>query len=209
MLSKSEKKKRFESYPNALWDSHIPSPHAWRDSLGFPAQSPLFLEIGCGKGEFCHYLARRCPDALVVGIDRKKERLYAACRDAQELPNVFFCHSDALLLGKLFGQGEVNTLWLNYPDPFPKRRHTKHRLTSPTYLYLYKKILAPSAKVHLKTDSLMLYRYTQEILLSIGAQIEICTDDLLNSPYANEENTFPTLFQKRWEKPIRYIVFKF
>ncbi|MGQ9863959.1 MAG: tRNA (guanosine(46)-N7)-methyltransferase TrmB [Bacteroidia bacterium] len=209
MLSKSEKKKRYETYPYALWGVRIPAPHTWRKSLGFSAQSPLFVEIGCGKGEFSHYLAQKHPDALVVGIDRKKERLYAACCDSQNLSNVYFCHTDALLLKNHFGQGEVNALWLNYPDPFPKVRHAKHRLTHPTYLHLYKSILAPVGKVHLKTDSLMLYHYTLEMLASVGAHVEICTENLLDSPHANKGNTFPTLFQKRWTKPVRYIVFKF
>lgn len=173
MLGKSEKKNRYYASPYALYGTRIPGPGLWRRQLGFPAEAPIILEVGCGKGDFSISIARLRPEALVIGLDRKADRLYAAVREAQTqgFSNVYFWQGDALLLEASFAPGEVSEVWLVHPDPYPKARQAKHRLTHPRFLRLYKYILRPEGPLHLRTDDPDLWQYSQSQLSLSGATL--------------------------------------
>ncbi len=173
MLGKLEKRRRYQASPYALYGGRIPPAGAWRAQLGKPAAALLLVELGCGKGDFAIGAAAARPDGLVVGIDRKADRLWHGVRLAADrrLTNVYFCQADGLLVEHLFAPGEVSELWLTYPDPYPRARQAKHRLTHPRFLRQYTRILAPGGLLHLKTDSESLWRYSQEQLVLSGAQL--------------------------------------
>ncbi|GIV23510.1 MAG: tRNA (guanosine(46)-N7)-methyltransferase TrmB [Bacteroidia bacterium] len=206
MLGKQEKKRRYLSSPYALYGERVPSAGQWRSQLGFQPGVPLLLEIGCGKGDFAVYVAERYPHFLVVGLDRRADRLAAGCHWASEknLKNVFFWHGDALTLEAHFSPGEVYELWLNYPDPYPKRRHEKHRLTHPRFLRLYYHVLAPTGRLHLRTDDEALYQYSLEQLQTAGWKVVLATPDLLPQE-GPEEAHFETEFRRRKGGTIHYI----
>jgi tRNA (guanine-N7-)-methyltransferase len=103
-----------------------------------------------------------------------------------------------------FSPGEVYELWLNYPDPYPKRRHEKHRLTHPRFLRLYYHVLAPTGRLHLRTDDEALYQYSLEQLQTAGWKVVLATPDLLPQE-GPEEAHFETEFRRRKGGTIHYI----
>lgn len=206
MLGKTEKKRRYQASSYAVFGERVPLPGRWRQQVGLSAEAPLLLEIGCGKGEFAVYLAQRYPDALVVGLDRRADRLATGCRLAQEaqLGNILFWHGDALALEAAFMPGEVSEIWLNYPDPYPKARHAKHRLVHPRFLRLYRTILRPGGSLHMRTDSPDLYFYALAQLSENGWCISFRMPDLRPGE-APEVAFFETEFRRRKGGPIHYI----
>ncbi|MEN3040876.1 MAG: tRNA (guanosine(46)-N7)-methyltransferase TrmB [Bacteroidia bacterium] len=206
MLGKQEKKRRYLASPYALYGERVPQRGLWRHSLGFSEEAQLILEVGCGKGEFAVHLAQQQPEALVIGLDRRADRLAAGCRmaAAASLSNIRFWHGDALTLEAHFAPGEVSVLWFNYPDPYPKRRHEKHRLFHSRFLRLYRTILRPGGELFFRSDSLMLYEYSLQKLMEDGWQIVFSSAELQPGE-APESAYFPTDFHQRQGGAIRYI----
>ncbi|MDW8057203.1 MAG: tRNA (guanosine(46)-N7)-methyltransferase TrmB [Bacteroidia bacterium] len=206
MLGKLEKKRRYLESPYALYGENVPKPGTWRSSMGVPPETPLILEIGCGKGEFAVYMAQRYPESLVIGLDRRADRLYAGCRSASQLalPNVRFWHGDALTLEAHFAPAEVSIIWLNYPDPYPKKRHEKHRLLHPKFLRIYRIILSPGGALFFRTDDEALYLYSLEQLSQSHWQIVQATSDL-QPEEADPAAYVETEFQRRKGGRIHYI----
>lgn len=206
MLGKQEKKRRYFTSPYALYGEQVPEPGTWRDRLGFASEAELLLDIGCGKGEFAVYMAQQAPSTLVIGLERRADRLATGCRLAaeQNLSNVRFWHGDALLLESAFAQGEVSTIWLNYPDPYPRRRHEKHRLLHPKFLRLYRWILKPGGSLHFRTDAPALYEYGLEQLTGEGWQILTASSDLQPGE-AEPSAYFETEFRRKKGGKNHYI----
>jgi len=173
MLGKLEKKNRYYGSSYALYGERVPAPGQWRRQFGFPEGSPLILEVGCGKGHFSLGVAKLMPRALVIGLDRKADRLYAAVREAeaQGISNAYFWQADALFLEASFAPGEVSEIWLVHPDPYPKARQAKHRLTHPCFLRIYKYILKAEGRLHLRTDDPSLWQYSESQLILVGATL--------------------------------------
>lgn len=126
----------------------------------------LVLELGCGSGEYALSLAEQNPQNQYIGIDIQGERLWYAGKTAEEkkLSNVLFLRTDITYLLDFFNKHSVDEIWLTFPDPQPKKRNEKKRLTAPFFLELYKTILKQEGIVHLKTDSKNLFIYTKEQL---------------------------------------------
>lgn len=206
MLGKQEKRRRFQASPYALYGAHIPPAGLWRAQLGKP-EAPLLVELGCGKGDFAVGAALACPEMLVIGIDRKADRLWHGVRLAamHNLKNVFFCQADALVLEHLFAPAEVSELWLTYPDPYPRARQAKHRLTHPRFLRQYARILRPGHLLHLKTDSELLWTYSQTELTLMGAQI--CATVVLGVEGAPLSSLawISTDFERKKRGPVFYL----
>jgi len=206
MLGKLEKKRRYYASSYALYSEKVPPPGEWRAQLGFPQEAALILEVGCGKGDFSLAVAQLEPHALVIGLDRKADRLYAAVRAAETLglANAYFWQGDALLLEAAFAPGEVSEIWLVHPDPYPKPRQAKHRLTHPRFLRLYHRILRPGGLLHLRTDHQDLWRYSEEQLTMQGAHLlwsGIGHSDKPASPWL----TIETDFQRKKGGPTYYL----
>ena len=142
-------------------------------SLHFKNQNPIVLELACGKGEYAVALARNFPEKNFIGIDIKGARMHKGAKTALEenLENVAFLRAKIELLQTFFAQNEVAEIWITFSDPFPKDKHEKHRLTSPGFLELYRKVASPKTIVHLKHDSEDFFNYTVETVKNEGLKI--------------------------------------
>lgn len=125
---------------------------------------PYNLEIGCGRGEFCLELTRRQPKRKFVGIDIKSDRMWFGAKQARQLKlnNLYFLRANAGDLSDIFAPGSVDIIWLTFPDPYPKKRQAKHRLTHPNYLSVYQQLLSSGGKLRLKTDNRQLFVWSKE-----------------------------------------------
>lgn len=168
--------------------SHVVhDPEAWRGRWGeqFGSGNPVRMEIGMGKGKFLMELASRNPQVNYVGVERYSSVLLQAVRKQEELclPNVRFLRADALQLPEMFAKGEIERIYLNFSDPWPKDRHAKRRLTSPRFLRVYEQILTEGGMVEFKTDNEELFAYSLEAIPAAGWRIVMETRDLHHSPY--------------------------
>jgi tRNA (guanine-N7-)-methyltransferase len=194
----------------------------------FNNENPIVLELGCGKGEYTVGLASRFADKNFVGIDVKGERIWvgSTLADEKKLSNVAFIRTEIQWLENFFAPQQISEIWIPFPDPQPKDRNEKHRLTHVKYLNLYKKILIPNGIVHLKTDSQTLFEYTLAVLKVPGFE-NIAVEDLEKSPktkdlqftfdlYQSDLQAFHQGIQTRFEskflarkQAIHYLQFRF
>ncbi len=146
----------------------------------FPEQQKLYLEIGCGKGRFTVETARQMPDVLFLAIEKVPDAMVLAmerARDA-EITNVRFMDFDAANLSSIFGPGEIDRIYLNFSDPWPKSRDAKFRLTAPGFLRLYAELLSPTGEIHFKTDNTPLFDWSVEQFTAEGWELREVTGDL-------------------------------
>ena len=182
----------------------------------FPNDHPLVLEVGCGKGEYTVGLARRYPDRNFLGLDIKGERIWRGSKRAEELglTNVGFVRTRAEALTAQFGPGELREIWLTFPDPRPRDRDIKRRLTSPRFLNQYQQLLTPGGLLHLKTDNEGLFDYTLETLAARpGTEVLGQTRDLYaeTDPVFAEAQAIQTSFEGKYRAvgvPIKYVQFR-
>lgn len=181
----------------------------------FKNDFPITLELACGQGEYTIGLAQMCIDRNFIGIDIKGSRLWKGSTLAQEwgLKNVAFLRTVIQNLENFFAPGEVSEIWITFPDPRPKNRDTRRRLTYPRFLEMYKKILKPGGIVHLKTDSRELMDFTLEVLDKYKIQPLQQTFDLYREPYFSEtHHDIKTKYERVYlseDKPINYLSFRF
>ncbi len=154
----------------------------------FGNDNPLHIEIGMGKGKFIHELAEQHPDINYIGIEMYSSVLYRAIEKRREieLTNLYFIRMDAKHLTEVFADGEIDRIYLNFSDPWPKERHAKRRLTSPGFLGLYDRTLAKDGMICFKTDNRGLFDYSVETIGETSPwKLKDVTYDLHNSPYAS------------------------
>ena len=134
----------------------------WKDYFG--QKGPLYIEVGMGKGQFILSLAEQNPNINYIGIERYESVLYKAVRilDEKKLPNLRFICIDAEHIEDYFEEGEVDRIYLNFSDPWPKDRHAKRRLTSPQFLDRWAKVVKEGGTLEFKTDNRGLFDYSVE-----------------------------------------------
>ena len=187
----------------------------WRTDF-FAVPHALTLEVGCGKGEYTVGLAQRHPGRNFLGLDIKGERIWMGSSRAAEmgLTNVGFVRMRAEALAAQFGPGELDEIWITFPDPRPRDRDIKRRLTSPRFLGLYEQLLIPGGLLHLKTDNERLFEFTLETLASRpGTTVERFTRDLYaeTAPEFIEAQAIQTNFEGKYRAigvPIKYVQFR-
>ncbi|MCE2732473.1 MAG: tRNA (guanosine(46)-N7)-methyltransferase TrmB [Chryseotalea sp.] len=150
-----------------------PSKEFYHDMKGqwntyFKNENPITIELACGRGEYTLGLAEIFSDRNYIGIDIKGERIWKGSSTALEknLNNVAFLRTHIIMIENFFAQHEVDEIWITFPDPRPKKRDIKRRLTSPRYLDMYKNLIKPGGMVRFKTDNTALFDYTIEVLQS-------------------------------------------
>ena len=150
----------------------------WRTA--FPGYAALHLELGCGKGRFTAETAAAQPDTLLVAVEKVPDAMVVAMERAvaQGLHNVKFIDRDVVLLPELFAPGEVDRIYLNFCDPWPKSRDAKHRLTAPGFLRLYADVLAPGGALCFKTDNRPLFEWSLAQFAAEGWALGEVTNDL-------------------------------
>ena len=155
----------------------------------FENNNPLHIEIGTGKGRFLMTLAEQNPDINYVGIEKFSSVLIRAIEKQRELalPNLYFIRMDAENIEEVFAEGEVDRIYLNFSDPWPKDRHAKRRLTSKQFFARYDKILDKNGRVEFKTDNRDLFDFSVESVKEAGWNLSAVTYDLHNSDM-NEGN---------------------
>jgi tRNA (guanine-N7-)-methyltransferase len=214
---KQERFKIIEENPNVIEPSK-PSYQTirgkWRSDY-FKNEHPITLELACGRGEYTIGLARLFPQMNFVGVDIKGERIWKGSTAAlqEELHNAAFLRTHILMIENFFEPGEVNEIWLTFPDPRPRKRDIKRRLTSPRYIEAYKRLLQPGGYTRLKTDNTQLYEYTLEQLQLRNDISDLAfTADVYDSELKNEcfdiKTRYEQEFTQKGEK-IKYLRFRF
>ncbi|WP_439882824.1 tRNA (guanosine(46)-N7)-methyltransferase TrmB [Pontibacter sp. MBLB2868] len=179
----------------------------------FDNNNPIVLEVGCGRGEYTIGMARLHPEKNFIGTDIKGARIWKGSSMAieEELNNVAFLRTYIERIEEQFEEHEIDEIWITFPDPRPKDRDIKKRLTSPGFLDKYTKILKPGGIIHLKTDNLGLYEYSLEVLQERKVDDLIYTSDLYSSDLQDHTMGIYTTYEKRYLAegvPIKYLQFK-
>ena len=161
----------------------------------FTQEQPIHIEVGMGKGRFLMDMAKLHPEINYIGIEmydsvllralQKREKLEEA---GEKLDNLKFMCVDARLLPEIFEKGEIQRIYLNFSDPWPKARHAKRRLTSTEFLERYEKILAQGGRVEFKTDNTELFNFSLEQVKEAGWYLEKYTYDLHHQEEMNAGN---------------------
>ena len=161
----------------------------------FPKNNPLYVEIGMGKGDFIIENALRYPDINFIGIERYDSVIVRAIQKLEDknIPNLKLIRMDANEIDKIFKK-EIDCLYLNFSDPWPKERHAKRRLTSPIFLDKYSKILKTN-HIIMKTDNRKLFEYSIISFVDYGYKIKEISLDLYND---NPENNIATEYEKKF-----------
>jgi tRNA (guanine-N7-)-methyltransferase len=150
----------------------------WRNA--FSEDQPIHLEIGTGKGQFISNMAKQHPDINFVGLEIAKSVIVNAVEKVKnaEVNNVLLVNEDAMDLREMFGENEIEKVYLNFSDPWPKSRHEKRRLTYHTFLEQYQHILKPNGEIVLKTDNRQLFEYSVVSFSKFGMILEEVLLDL-------------------------------
>ena len=188
-----------EVLPNVFQPKHeevfrtdYPLKGKWNEEV-FHNDHPIILEIGCGKGEYTVELGKLYPEQTAV---------------EDGMNNVAFLRMYAEMLESVFAPGEIAELWITFPDP--QMAKARKRLSGTRFLSLYRKILAPQAVIHLKTDSLFLYRYTSALIELNHLPVEVRTEDLYGCGWEDKILSIKTFYEKQWlsrGKQIKYLRF--
>ena len=183
----------------------------WHEVFG--NDNPVRIEIGMGKGRFISTLAAQNPDINYVGIEKYSSVLLRAVEKQEELqlPNLRFIRMDAENICEVFGAGEVDRIYLNFSDPWPKDRHAKRRLPSRQFLARYDVILKKEGTLEFKTDNRPLFDFAIEELEPAGWKAQEITYDLHNDAALMEGNVM-TEYEEKFSSvgnPIcKYIIYR-
>lgn len=176
------KKKNLQPRMEACGRLLIPQPQALRGNWRslFPQAKKLEVELGCGKGRFTAGMAAAQPDTLLIAVEKVPDAMVVAMERVknERLENVFFIDADAALLPELFAPGEVDRLYINFCDPWPKSNQKKRRLTHGNFLKKYRQVLKPGGQIHFKTDNDKLFQWSLEEIPQFGFSLSEVTTDL-------------------------------
>lgn len=182
----------------------------WSEVFG--NDKPIQLEIGMGKGKFIMQLAEENPDINYIGIEKYSSVLVRALekRAEYEGENLYFLRIDAEIIPELFEKGEVDQIYLNFSDPWPKERHAKRRLTSKEFFARYDQILKPDGVVIFKTDNKDLFDFSLEQIPLAGWKLKNYTYDLHNSEYVegNIMTEYETKFVNEGKPICRLVAYR-
>lgn len=170
----------------------------------FENDNPIYLEIGCGKGKFITESAFNHPNIDYIGIEMMTSVICRAIQkiENKECVNCLFINRDGDNILEYFDENEIDRIYLNFSDPWPKNRHEKRRLTSKNFLRKYKIILKDEGKIFCKTDNLEFYEYSKEVM---SEEMEVHFGEIDYSKYQEETTEFEDKFRAKGN-PIYYII---
>ena len=160
----------------------IPEPQshkgAWRELM--PGCTALWVEVGCGKGKFTVETAAANPDVLLIAVERVREAMVVAMEKAQSmgLKNVYFIDMDVANMEECFQGFEIDRLFINFPDPWPRKKNAKRRLTHRGFLDKYCRCVREGGEIHFKTDNAPLFEFSVEEFAACGLQVNNLTRNL-------------------------------
>jgi tRNA (guanine-N7-)-methyltransferase len=172
----------------------------WREAHGLPADAPLIVELAAGRADFAIGLAQLHPEALVVAVDAKSERLWAGAQRAatEGTHNVCFLRHEIGLLMLAFAPGEVSRIWITFPDPFPKIRHARRRLTASSFWPLYRQLVQPGGRIELKTDDEAMFEFSLEQIEIAGLSATEVIRDVYAGGEIGSEVAIVTAYERRF-----------
>ena len=153
----------------------------WKELFG--NDNPIYLEIGCGKGRFISQNALLNPDINFIGVERQSTIAATAARNVGSAKNVFLIHGDVENLLDLFEPGEMKRLYINFCDPWPKKKWYKRRLTYRDFLEKYKLLFGESGEIFFKTDNTILFEFSLNEFCADDWKLSNISLDLHNSDY--------------------------
>ena len=150
----------------------------WRDLK--PGCTALWVEVGCGKGKFTAETAEANPDVLLIAVERCREAMVVAMEKARNmgLTNVFFIDMDVANIEEVFAPGEMDRLFINFPDPWPRKKNGKRRLTHRGFLDKYCRTVKEGGEIHFKTDNAPLFEFSVEEFAACGLEVKNLTRNL-------------------------------
>jgi tRNA (guanine-N7-)-methyltransferase len=187
--------------------SHIveQQPEKWKNKWKerFGSDHPIYVEVGSGKGKFVNELAEKYPEINVIGIELYESVIVRGVERAVEKPkpNLILLQQNVEDLTEFFGKEEIDRLFINFTDPWPKKRHAKRRLTNAGFLKKYEEVLKREAEIHFKTDNQGLFEYSLESIANYGMKLQNISLDLHQS--GMEDNIMTEYEQKFSEKGMR------
>ncbi len=182
----------------------------WHEFFG--NGNPIVLELGCGRGEYTVALATRNAAVNYIGIDIKGARMWRGAKTATEnkIDNAAFLRTRIEFINSFFAPGEVDEIWITFPDPQLKKQRARKRLTAPGFLGCYARFLKPDGIIHLKTDSRHLHEYTKAVIEHNGLPMLVCSGDIYGTGMADEELSIKTAYETKFlgqGLPITYLRF--
>lgn len=185
----------------------------WAEKF-FKNQQPIILELACGKGEYTVNLAKLFPEKNFIGIDYKGNRIWRGAKTAIEdgISNVGFLRIQIETILEHFAEGEIDEIWITFPDPQPQDSREKKRLTHPKFLERYQLLLKEGGIMHLKTDNDGFYAYTLEQIAALKLEKVKETTDLYQSTLVDEVLSIKTYYERKYlatSKNINYVQWKF
>ena len=167
---------------------YISSPEGYKGKWNklFKNNNPIYIEIGMGKGKFILESAINNPNINYIGIEKYDSVIVRAIQKSNlvDINNLYLVRMNAKDLVNIFDK-EIDTIYLNFSDPWPKKRHSKKRLTSSDFLSIYDNIFKDTKKIIMKTDNIDLFNYSKESLINYGYEIKYLTNDLANENIDN------------------------
>ncbi len=186
----------------------------WNDYY-FKRERPITLELACGRGEYTVGMAKLFPERNFIGVDKKGDRIWKGSTWAVEdkLNHVAFLRTEILFIESFIADGEADEIWLTFPDPRPRQRDVKRRLSSSRYIDMYKKLLRPGGYFRFKTDNTDLFNFTLEELALRNDLMDFqFTHDLYHSNLRSEcydiKTRYEEMFAAKGEQ-IKYLRFRF
>ena len=176
------KMKNRDSRMEACGELRIAEPAAhkgnWRALK--PDCTALWVEVGCGKGKFTAETAQANPDVLLIAVERCREAMVVAMEKAQNmgLTNVFYIDMDVEKIEEIFAGSEIDRLFINFPDPWPRKKNRKRRLTYRTFLDKYCRVIKTGGEIHYKTDNAPLFAFSVEEFAACGLEVKNLTRNL-------------------------------
>ncbi|MEH7106354.1 MULTISPECIES: tRNA (guanosine(46)-N7)-methyltransferase TrmB [Bacillaceae] len=190
-------KEMIEQHPQYI----VPNPEMnkgkWQEV--FNNQNPLHIEVGTGKGQFLIGMAKANPDINYIGIELFNSVIVVALERLveAELPNLKLLNVNAADLGKYFAKNDVERVYLNFSDPWPKKRHAKRRLTYRDFLKLYEDVMVDGGEIHFKTDNQGLFESSLMSFSEYGLLLKFISLDLHNSDY---EGNIMTEYEQKFSE---------
>lgn len=186
----------------------------WRSDY-FRNNNPVIVELACGRGEYTTGMAKLFPERNFIGIDIKGPRIWKGGRvaEAENMSNVGFLRSPIQNLKDFFEKDEVDEVWITFPDPRPRGRDERRRLTNHRFLDLYSYVIKPGGWLYLKTDNDGLFDYSIEVLSERKDISDLeYTSDLYNSVYLADHHGIQTTYEIKYLEEgikIKYLKFRF